>query len=76
MADEPLEMTRCQHCKTYRASGIFSVLTRRHLYQEMKLCAECGFWRVIKRVKVFYPKDEDKPVVYHDVVSVKLIRSI
>lgn len=75
----PLEMKRCQHCKANRASGVFAVVTKFFSgtkTQEMYLCAQCGFTKVVNRVRVFTPKDAQTPVCYKDVVSVNLLRSI
>jgi len=77
--DRPLDMTLCKMCKNNRASGLFAVVTKcfgRSVTQEMKLCAQCGLYKIAKRVRVFYPKDSPHPVAYHDVISVNLVRTI
>lgn len=79
----PLSLKPCEICKNVRASGIFSVVTKvfgREVAVEMKLCAQCGLYKIARRIRMFVPKGAEgkdaKPMFYRDVVSVNLIQTI
>lgn len=56
-----------------RASGVFRVYLVRGKPKAMMLCAQCGFTKLVGRVKCAIKPSTDEIVYFHDVARVELL---